>query len=394
MYRVTAPACWFIGLTLIFLLFGATSIDLYIYIPILYAFGIWVISWIIAVFFPPKAKIEYSAPARVAGGSEALVRVTVTSSSRYSCVELTVIPMRLPPSIDVFPKEGISIGALSPSETVISQVSLLCNRRGIYTIKGFRIESSFPLGLLRGYSNSWKSSQILVFPTFHRLARIDLPTGKRYQPGGVALSSKLGESMEFIGNRDYRDGDNVRDIDWKATARLTRPIVREYREEYFYRVGVIQDTFVGKDSVEREDDFERAISICAAVSDYMAREEYIVDLFAAGPNLYHLTAGRSLAFQDQILDILACLEPAKSEPFEIIEPELLESLSQLTTVICVMLDWDDVRRAFVDRIRQVSEVKVIIVREGECTIDPAPDAPELALRLVAKQEFLAGVSTL
>ena len=55
------------------------------------------------------------------------------------------------------------------------------------------------------------------------------------------LFRSLGESFEFIGNREYRDGDSIRDIDWRATARLSRAIVREYREEYFMRVAVILD---------------------------------------------------------------------------------------------------------------------------------------------------------
>ena len=58
------------------------------------------------------------------------------------------------------------------------------------------------------------------------------------------MSSDLGESFEYIGNREYREGDNVRDIDWTATARLNTPIVREYRDEYFLRVGVVLDTHV------------------------------------------------------------------------------------------------------------------------------------------------------
>ena len=53
-----------------------------------------------------------------------------------------------------------------------------------------------------------------------------VPSGRRYQPGGIAMASKLGDSFEFIGNREYRDGDNLRDMDWRATARLSRPIVR------------------------------------------------------------------------------------------------------------------------------------------------------------------------
>ena len=77
------------------------------------------------------------------------------------------------------------------------------------------------------------------------------------------------------------------------------------------RAAVILDTHVpgglGRAAQERRDAFERAVSVAAAVSDFMARQDYLVDIFAAGPNLYHLTAGRSLAYLDQILDILACV---------------------------------------------------------------------------------------
>ncbi len=48
----------------------------------------------------------------------------------------------------------------------------------------------------------------------------------------------------------------------------------------------------------------------------MARQEYLVDIFAAGPDLYHLMAGRSLAYLDQILDILASVDGSEEEPFD------------------------------------------------------------------------------
>ncbi len=138
------------------------------------------------------------------------------------------------------------------------------------------------------------------------------------------------------------------------------------------RVAVILDTHVPKGSrPDRADAFERAVSITAAVSDYMARNEYLVDIFAAGPNLYHLTAGRSLAYLDQILDILACVDENPDEPFEVIEPEIAELLSRISTVICVFLDWNPVRQAFVHRIHsQGVAVKVIILRD-----EPMHDRP-------------------
>jgi uncharacterized protein (DUF58 family) len=187
------------------------------------------------------------------------------------------------------------------------------------------------------------------------------------------MASNIGNAFEYVGNREYRDGDNVRTIDWRATARLQKPIVREYREEYFLRVGVVLDTFVHRKSpAPARENFERAISVCAAVCDFMARSDYIVDLFAAGPNLYHLTAGRSLAYLDQILDILACVDVSDEEPFGTLEPEVIQNLSRITTVVCVFTEWDEARRAFVDRLRREGAgVKVICVRDADCAMDPA-----------------------
>ena len=50
------------------------------------------------------------------------------------------------------------------------------------------------------------------------------------------MASNIGESFEYLGNRDYREGDNPRDMDWRATARAQAPIVREWVEEYMLRV--------------------------------------------------------------------------------------------------------------------------------------------------------------
>lgn len=146
----------------------------------------------------------------------------------------------------------------------------------------------------------------------------------------------------------------------------------------------------------RREAFERAVSVAAAVSDYMARQDYLVDLFAAGPNLYHLSAGRSLAYLDQILDILACVGESPVEPFEIIEPQIGELLARISTVICVFLDWNESRRAFVHRVHtQGVAVKVIILRDGPCTIDPAADADVLGhVPVISQADYERGIDEL
>ncbi len=207
------------------------------------------------------------------------------------------------------------------------------------------------------------------------------------------MSSDLGESFEYIGNREYREGDSIRNIDWSATARLGTPIVREYRDEYFLRVGVVLDTHLPHGSGnDAKDEFECAVSVCASVADFMARADYLVDLFAAGPNLYHLTAGRSLAYLDQILDILACVEESKDEPFSTLEPAISDYLSRLTTVVCVFLDWSITRREFVAKLSmEGSAVKVIIVRDRPCTLTPELNE---RLTLISRAAIEAGLEEL
>jgi uncharacterized protein (DUF58 family) len=264
-------------------------------------------------------------------------------------------------------------------------------------LRGYRVETDFPFGILLATRTFQDEKWLLVYPNFTRLLRLQLPTGRKHHPGGVALAATHGDSFEFFGNREFREGDSIRNIDWRATARLNKPIVREYREEYFLRVAVILDTHVPDDNKAAMDEaFERAVSTCAAVSDYMAQQEYLVDIFAAGPNLYHLTAGRSLAYLDQILDILACVDSSSAEPFETLEPEIFEHLMQITTVICVFLDWDENRRDFVHRLsRQGAAVKVIVVRDTSCALDPTADGDMLGeVPVISSEMFAAGVEQL
>lgn len=396
-YRLPRPGRWFLWLTAAFAVYGSTSLDFQVYVPFTYAFGLWIVALLAATALAPRVRIKARHAERLSAGDTLVADLEVTNTGRLPLIDLFLIAHRLPPQIDAEEPRGVPAGNIAAGRSAHVRLRLACERRGVYRLRGYRAQTDFPYGLLRAYRAVPDERSIIVYPKFTRLARFEVPTGRRYQPGGVALASSLGDSYEFIGNREFREGDNPRNIDWRSTARLQKLVVREYREEYFHRVAVILDTHVPRrERHVRRESLEQAISLCAAVSDYMARAEYIVDLFAAGPNLYHLTAGRSLAYLDQILDILACIEENPSEPFATIEPELLADLEQITTVICVLLDWDDSRRAFVHQLRgEGAGIKVIIARDSPCTLDPAADTDRLgAIPVITTTDFERGVTNL
>jgi len=157
---------------------------------------------------------------------------------------------------------------------------------------------------------------------------------------------------------------------------------------------VVLDTQLPRACTEPEQRaFESAISVCASVSDWLARAEYVVDILAAGPDMYHLQAGRNLAFIEQILDILACVESGPSDGFDSIEPELRQNLQSIGSVICIFMDWNAARQKFAHTLRDLgTTLKVIVVRNGPCTLDPYRDQGWLgSVHVVSSDDVKRGI---
>jgi uncharacterized protein (DUF58 family) len=390
-HRITRAGHWLLGLTFLLFLFGAISLEIQTFIPFLYACALWGVGGLYAVFSKPRVTVRPRHAGAVTAGETLAVDVEVTSTRRRGLLpapDLNVLPEFLPPAIDAVPGGGAPVPPLPPGGSARVRLGLLCKARGVYALKGWRVETDFPFGLLNAYRVFKQNVPLIVYPAFRPLTRFSLPAGANSLPGGVALTAHLGDSFEFLGNREFRQGDSVRDIDWRATARQPSgmPVVREWREEFFFRVAVLIDTHQPAPDrrrrrvrpAEREARraaFERAVSTCAAVADWLARNDYVVDIFAAGPDLYHLTAGRGAAYLDQMLDILACVElaPPGEEPLAKIEPELLSLLGRLTTVVCVFTDYGEGRRAFVQTLREHGVGVRVILTPPEGA--PAPALP-------------------
>jgi uncharacterized protein (DUF58 family) len=250
--------------------------------------------------------------------------------------------------------------------------SLRATRRGRHIIPPLGVGRTDPLGFLSTARVKCAERVVLAYPRYYTLDELTLPAGRRYHPGGISLASNLGDSIEFVGTRDYREGDPLRRIHWRSWARRGQPVVKEYHEEYFSRVALVLDTYLPRRPRPGERaSFEAAISVLASVADHLSRSEEIVDVFAAGPDLYEVSAGRSLGYLDNVLDVLACLEPCHEPPFEVLGPRLGDRLARLTTVVAVMVDWDERREAFL-RHRHIRSLgvalRLFVVHEGDTRV--------------------------
>ena len=329
-----------------------------------------------AVARPPKVNLACRLPERMTAGRGLTIPWSLGARTRELLRPLLVSfprPKKWGSSVSVEPRQSVAASGTS------STVTLHVTRRGRYLIPAPSVRATDPLGLVAGRARKLPDHVLLVYPRFRPMESFHVPLGRRYQPGGIPLASHTGDSLEFLGTREYQQGDSIRHIHWRSWARVGEPVVMEFQEEYFCRIGLILDTFVPKRArPEDVDAFEAAISVVASVADYYSRSEYVVDIFAAGPDIYEVSAGRSLAYLENILDVLACLEPCHEPPFDVVGPALFERLGQITSVVAVVQDWDRARAEFLRHVRAMGvELKILIVRDGPTNEDWRTEAETL-----------------
>lgn len=204
--------------------------------------------------------------------------------------------------------------------------------RGLHHLDPFTAAAVAPAGLACGPRRASNAVKLHVVPRVANVLRLPVTLAARHQPGGVALASKSGEAMDLLGVRPYRPGDPVRDLHARSWARTGVPVVREYQQEYFTRVGVVLDT-----DVEDPDRLEAAIELAAGVIAHLSRGEALVDVLVVGDAVHELTLGRSLGTLDQALELLATVERGPTLAAPQLLARLEPYLDRLSTVVVIAL---------------------------------------------------------
>ena len=153
--------------------------------------------------------------------------------------------------------------------------------------------------------------------------------------------------------------------------------MKEFEDEFFVRHALVLDTFTARPQSEL---FEEAVSVAASFACTVLTQESLLDLLFVGAEAYCFTAGRGLAHADQMLEILGSVQPCYQQPFATLERAVLEHTNVVSGCICVLLEWDELRQRFVEKLKMLGlPVLVLVVRPaGETApLNPGPlsDSP-------------------
>lgn len=250
---------------------------------------------------------------------------------------------------------------LPPGRKESIRLSLQPRRRGRIELAGLTLARTEPLGLVRGLKRVRAEGAVIALPRRYRLPALALPGQRRFQQGGVTLATSVGDSEEFIGLREYRPGDPLQKMHWKSFARAGAPIVKEFQDEFFERHALVLDTASrsGEDAA-----FEEAVAVAASFVYAIDTRECLLDLLFVGGEVRTYTAGRGQMQVSHMLEVLAGVAPSPPEAFGTLARAVLGQRRALTSCIVVLLDWDEERRGFIEKMmRSGLETRVLLVSE-------------------------------
>ena len=143
------------------------------------------------------------------------------------------------PSIGLDRRAG---GAISPRGSLTILHRMEPQRRGRFEIGPMTMRCAGPLGLAARQRTLESVDTLRVLPPFRsrRATELRMKTNRVMSPGARASRGR-GAGTEFEQLREYVPGDDPRHIDWNATARSTRPIVRSFNLEQHQRVQLLLD---------------------------------------------------------------------------------------------------------------------------------------------------------
>ncbi len=240
-------------------------------------------------------------------------------------------------------------------------------RRGVIRLDDLRVLLPDPFGLFqRCRKVKAPASTLTVLPRRFALPPIELPGGAAFKISGEANTNSIGNSGEFVGLRDYRPGDPLRQIHWKSWAKTGRPIVKELEDTFYPRYGLIVDTL----SCHRTDrQFEEAISVAASFAASLDTSESLLDLMFIRNEAHMVTAGRGIERAEKLLEVLAGVRPERKKNFQALANLVLRHRDDLTSCLVIFNGWDQDRMDFLNFLTRNGVVCApVIIGNGQAPV--------------------------
>ena len=269
--------------------------------------------------------------------------------------------------------------------------------RGAFTFAPVELLAHSPLKLFERKLLRGGSQPLRVYPDFAAVKKYALLAVRgRLAMLGVHRRRRRGEGMEFHQLREYRLGDAMRQIDWKASARVRKLISREYQDERDQQIIFLVDCGRRMRALDGGlSHFDHTLNAMLLLSYVALREGDAVGLQSfAGPERW-MPPSRGSATLNRIMDLVHDLEPENRATDYLAAAEQVRARFRKRGLVVLITNLrdedDDTLRPAMALLRKHHRVLLASLRER--SLDEALAAPvetfQDALLHGATHEYLA-----
>ncbi|NOY74290.1 MAG: DUF58 domain-containing protein [Kiritimatiellaeota bacterium] len=216
--------------------------------------------------------------------------------------------------------------------------------RGLFRIKKIKLVGGDPAGIFSRVKKFKIAAEIKIYPQTMRLESLHLQSRNKIKSSTDGRTIGIsGDGQDIFGLREYRPGDPVRMIHWKASARQERLLVKEFESLRLDRVTILLDSHsksVGED--EFDNNFEFLVKTAASMARHLAGlycHLSFITFDAENGGLVSIT-GASSGISRDMTELLATIKPDTarlSEPLwhavDIVPPDSI--------LFCLTMSFDD-----------------------------------------------------
>ena len=131
---------------------------------------------------------------------------------------------------------------IATRKNILFEYILEPKERGEYSFGQLNVFAQSPLGLVSRRFIFQKGAMLPSYPSFIHLRKYELMAlQNEFLLGGIKKIRKLGHTMEFEQIKEYVQGDDLRTINWKATAKKNQLMVNQYQDEKSQNVYMVID---------------------------------------------------------------------------------------------------------------------------------------------------------
>ncbi|MCH1494123.1 MAG: DUF58 domain-containing protein [Rubripirellula sp.] len=169
-------------------------------------------------------------------------------------------------------RDTISTGVplIEPKSSRVSSLDIRFSNRGRYRLSGVRVMTGFPFSLSTSILSVTQPEEIVVYPELYQLKRNWRKRLTHQGAGSSMHRRRQGQAEgEFYGLRGWKNGDSLRWIHWRTSARIGELAVRQFEHQRRLDICIVLDAWIEADENARNDSnhVESAVSLAATLTN-------------------------------------------------------------------------------------------------------------------------------